>query len=46
MTKEEIITNICKNNWHPFERVNPKLLEKAMQESTKQRINNYGEALL
>jgi len=46
MRNEEIITSICKNNWHPFERVNPKLLEKAMQKSTKQRINNYGEALL
>jgi len=46
MRNEEIIMNICKNNWHPFERVNPKLLEKAMQESTKQRINNLEEAPL
>jgi len=46
MKNEETISLITKNAWNPFERADPKLLEKAMQESTKQRINNYGEALL
>ena len=42
----ELISQIISNDWNPFERADPKLLEKAMQESTKQRINNQGEALL
>jgi hypothetical protein len=46
MKNEETILLITKNAWNPFERADPKLLEKAMQESIKQRINNYGEALL
>jgi len=46
MKNEETILLITKNAWNPFERADPKLLEKAMQESTKQRINNQGEALL
>ena len=46
MKNEETISLITKNDWNPFERVDPKLLEKATQEAIKQRINNYGEALL
>ena len=46
MKNEETILRITLNDWNPFERVNPKLLEKVTQESTKHRINNYGEALL
>jgi len=46
MKNEELISQITLNDWNPFERVNPKLLEKVTQESTKQRINNQGEALL
>jgi hypothetical protein len=46
MKNEGVILKLCANDWNPFERVNPKLLEKAMQESTKQRINNLEEALL
>jgi len=46
MKNEETILLITKNAWNPFERADPKLLEKAMQKSIKQRINNYGEALL
>jgi hypothetical protein len=46
MKNEETILLITKNDWNPFERVNPKLLKKLMQESIKQRINNQGEALL
>lgn len=46
MKNEETISLITKNDWNPFERANPKLLEKLTQESIKQRINNQGEALL
>ena len=46
MQNEEIISRVTSNDWNPFERVDPKLLEKVTQESTKQRINNQGEALL
>ena len=46
MKNEDNMSKITLNDWNPFERADPKLLEKAMQESTKQRINNYGEALL
>ena len=46
MKNEETISLITKNDWNPFERVNPKLLKKLTQESIKQRIDNQGEALL
>jgi hypothetical protein len=46
MKNEETISLITKNDWNPFERADPKLLEKATQEFTKQRIKNQGEALL
>jgi len=46
MKNEETILLITKNAWNPFERASPSVLEKVMRESTKQRINNYGEALL
>jgi hypothetical protein len=46
MKNEDNMSKITLNDWNPFERADPKLLEKAMQESIKQRINNYGEALL
>lgn len=43
MKNEETISLLTKNDWHPFERADPKLLEKVMRESTKQ---HYEEALL
>ena len=43
---EETILLITKNAWNPFERANPKLLEKVMRESTKQKKYEYGDALL
>jgi hypothetical protein len=42
----EQILRVTLNDWNPFERANPSVLEKVTQESTKQRINNYGEALI
>ena len=41
---EELILRITKNDWNPFERADPKLLEKATQEFTKQRRLELGDA--
>jgi hypothetical protein len=46
MKNEELISQITLNDWNPFERVNPKLLEKVMREFTKQKKYEYGDALL
>jgi hypothetical protein len=46
MKSEDNMSKIISNDWSPFERADPKLLEKVTRESTKQRINDYGEALL
>jgi len=43
MKKEELISKITKNDWNPFERVDPKLLEKINQRFIK---NDYKDALL
>lgn len=40
----EIILRITSNDWNPFERVDPSVLEKVMRESTKQRIHQMQEA--
>ena len=42
--REEIISLIISNAWNPFERADPKLLEKATQEFTKQRRLELGDA--
>ena len=41
---EELILRITKNDWNPFERVDPKLLEKVTQEFTKQRRHEFEDA--
>ena len=41
---EELILRITKNDWNPFERADPKLLEKATQEFTKQRRHEFEDA--
>ena len=43
MKSEEIISKVCANDWNPFERVDPKLLEKINQRFIK---NDYKDALL
>ena len=44
LTKNEgVILKLCANDWNPFERVDPKLLEKINRRFTK---NEYEEALL
>ncbi len=40
---EEVVLKICANDWNPFERVNPKLLEKINRRFIK---NDHEEALL
>jgi len=44
--REELISRITKNDWNPFERATPSVLEILHIENTKKQINNYGEALL
>jgi hypothetical protein len=43
MKNEETILLITKNDWNPFERADPKLLEKINRRFIK---NDYEEALL
>ena len=46
MKNEETISLITKNDWNPFERVDPKLLEKVKQKFTKMKNHEYEDALL
>jgi len=46
MKNEETISLITKNDWNPFERVDPRVLEKVMRESTKKKNYEYEDALL
>jgi len=43
MKNEETILKVTKNDWNPFERVDPKLLEKINRRFIK---NDYKDALL
>ena len=44
MKNEETISLITKNDWNPFERADPRVLEKVTQEFTKQRRLELGDA--
>jgi len=46
MKNEETILLITKNDWNPFERADPKVLEKVMRASTKKQTEQYEDALL
>jgi len=46
MKNEETISLITKNDWNPFERADPKLLEKVTQEFIKMKNHKYEDALL
>jgi len=46
MTKEEIIEQIQANEWWPFDRVDPKILQEVMRKDKQQTIDEVGEALL
>jgi hypothetical protein len=44
--RDELISRISANDWNPFKRVNPSVLEKVMRASTKKRIEQLEDALL
>ena len=46
MNKEEIIEQIQANQWWPFDRVDPKILEEAMRKDKKEQLDKVEEALL
>ena len=46
MKNEETISLITKNDWNPFERADPRVLEKVMRASTKKQTEQYEDALL
>jgi len=46
MTDEEVIAKIQTNEWWPFDRVDPKILQEAMRKDKQQAIDEVGEALL
>ena len=44
MTDEEIIEKIRNNTWWPFDRVDPKILEKVMQMDKKEMEEEIWDA--
>ena len=46
MKNEGVILKLCANDWNPFERADPKLLEKVKQKFTKMKNHEYEDALL
>jgi len=46
ITRDELISRISANDWNPFKRVDPSVLEKVMRASTKKRIEQYEDAPL
>jgi hypothetical protein len=44
MTKEEIISKIQANQWWPFDRVDPKILQEAMRREKQETFNGYEES--
>ena len=46
MTDDEIIEKIKSNQWWPFDRVDPKVLQELVHKEKQQTIDEVGEALL
>jgi hypothetical protein len=46
MTDDEIMEQIQANQWWPFDRVDPKILQEIMRKDKQQTIDEVGEALL
>ena len=46
MTKEEIIAKIQANEWWPFDRVEPKILQEIIHRDKQDELADVGEALL
>jgi len=45
-TNAELILKISANDWNPFKRVDPRVLEKVMRASTKKQKEQYEDAPL
>ena len=46
MTDDEIIEQIQTDQWWPFDRVDPKILQEVMRKDKQNQLNEVGEALL
>jgi len=46
MTDEETIAKIQANEWWPFDRVDPKILQEVMRKDKQEQLDNVEEALL
>ena len=46
MTEEETIEKIQSNQWWPFDRVDPKILQEVMRRDKQDQLADVGEALL
>jgi hypothetical protein len=46
MTKQEIIEQIQIDQWWPFDRVDPKILQEVMRKDKQEKLDEVGEALL
>jgi len=46
MTDEEVIEKIQADQWWPFDRVDPKILQEVMRKDKQDKLNEVGEALL
>jgi hypothetical protein len=44
--RDESISLIISNDWNPFERADPRVLEKVTQEFIKMKNHKYEDALL
>jgi hypothetical protein len=44
MTDEEIIAKIRANQWWPFDRVDPKILEEVMRREKQEAFDKYEES--
>ena len=46
MTNEETIEKIQANEWWPFDRVDPKILQEIVRRDKQDQLDEVGEALL
>ena len=46
MDKKEIIEKINSNQWWPFDRVDPKILQELVRRDKQDQLDAVGEALL
>jgi len=46
MTEDEIIEQVQANEWWPFDRVDPKILQEVMRKNKQEQLDEVGEALL